>query len=60
MEVIRKGRRWDGKDPEPDICLHFGGIAVYLLAGREECYSIGEIDLFGTGGGIRYTEWQSN
>jgi predicted dehydrogenase len=57
VEVMEKGRQWDGKDPEPDICLHFDKAAVYILAGREECYSTGEIDLFGSGGRIRYTEF---
>lgn len=55
VEVMEKGRRWDGIDPEPDICLHFDKAAVYVLAGREECYSIGEMDLFGSRGRIRYT-----
>jgi len=55
VEVIQEGRRWDGNDPEPDLCLHFSKTDVYVLAGREECYSIGEIDLFGSKGRIRYT-----
>ena len=57
VEVMSKGRKWDGKDPEPDICLHFDKVAVYVFAGREECYSTGEIDLFGSRGRIRYTEF---
>lgn len=57
VEVMEKGRQWDGKDPEPDICLHFDKTEIYILAGREECYSIGEIDLVGSRGRIRYTEF---
>ncbi|MBN1547484.1 MAG: Gfo/Idh/MocA family oxidoreductase [Syntrophaceae bacterium] len=56
VEIMEKGRQWDGKDPEPDICLHFGKAVVYVLAGRAEYYSTGEIDLFGSKGRIRYTE----
>ena len=56
VEVKEKGRQWEGKDPEPDICLHFDKAAVYVLAGRAEYYSTGEIDLFGSKGRIRYTE----
>ena len=56
VEVMEKGRLWDGKDPEPDICLHFDKTPIYVLAGRAECYSTGEIDLFGSRGRIRYTE----
>jgi predicted dehydrogenase len=55
-EVIRPGRLRDDRDPEPDVCLHFGETSVYLLAGRDEHYSIGGIDLYGTGGMVRYAE----
>lgn len=55
VTVLEKGRRWNGQDPEPDVCLYFNQIPVYLLAGREECFSIGEIDLLCSGGKIRYT-----
>jgi predicted dehydrogenase len=57
VEVMQKGRRWDDIDPEPDVCLHFDQAAIYFLAGREECFSIGEMDLFGSSGRIRYTEF---
>ena len=56
VEVMAKGRKWEGKDPEPDICILFNKASIYVLAGRAECYSAGEIDLFGSGGRIRYTE----
>lgn len=54
IRIIEKGRKWDGKDPEPDVCLHFSQIPVYFLAAREECFSFGEIALIGTHGLIRY------
>lgn len=57
VEVMQTGRMWDGKDPEPDVCLHFDKASIYVLAGREECYSTGEIDLFGSSGRIHYTEF---
>jgi predicted dehydrogenase len=56
IEIMRRGRKWEGVDPEPDFCLHFGGTLVYFLAGLEEYYSMGEIDLFATGGVIRYIQ----
>jgi len=57
VEIMNKGRQWDGLDPEPDICLYFHNIPVYFLAGREECFSVGEINLFCEGGMIRYTNF---
>lgn len=56
VEVMEKGRQWGGNDPEPDVCMHFDKAEIYVLAGREECYSIGEIDLIGSAGRIRYAE----
>ena len=56
VEVMEEGRRWDGLDPEPDVCIRFDKTPVYFLSGREECFSVGEINLFGSGGMIRYTE----
>ena len=54
IQIIEKGRKWDGKDPEPDVCLRFGQTSVCFLAAREECFSIGEIVLIGTQGMIHY------
>lgn len=56
VQLVEKGRKWDGQDPEPDICLHFGNAKVYFLAAREECFSIGEMALVATRGMIRYAE----
>ncbi|MEI6153744.1 MAG: Gfo/Idh/MocA family oxidoreductase [Deltaproteobacteria bacterium] len=57
VEIMKEGRQWDGLDPEPDICLYFHDIPVYFLAGREECFSVGEINLFCGGGMIRYANF---
>ena len=54
IHIIDKGRKWNGKDPEPDVCLRFGETSVCFLAAREECFSIGEIVLIGTQGMIHY------
>jgi len=54
VRVLKNGRRWEGSDPEPDVCLLFGETPVYLLAGREECYSLAEMELFGTKARITY------
>jgi predicted dehydrogenase len=56
LQVLAPGREWDGHDPEPDVCLHFGGIPIYVLAAREECFSAGSIELIGTGGHIHYRD----
>ena len=56
VDIMAEGRRWDGRDPEPDVCIRFDEIPVYFLAGRDECFSVAEINLFGSGGTIRYAE----
>lgn len=43
-------------DPEPDLKITFAGTPVYFLAGREECYSIKELELYGTLGQIKYSQ----
>ena len=57
VEVMSEGRKWSGLDPEPDICLHFNETPVYLLAGREELFSVGKIDLFCTKGTVSYADF---
>jgi predicted dehydrogenase len=56
LEVLRNGRFWEGSDPEPDVCLYFGDAPIYFLAGREECYSIAEMEIYGTKAKIDYRE----
>jgi predicted dehydrogenase len=56
LQVLEKGREWQGHDPEPDVCLSFGTIPVYFLAAREECFSASSIELMGTGGHIHYRD----
>jgi predicted dehydrogenase len=53
IKVINKGRYWK-KDPEPDFIIKFGDVKVVFLAGREEYYSISEMELFGTKGKANY------
>ena len=57
VEIMNEGRRWDGIDSEPDICLYFHETPVYMLAGREESFSIGKIELFCSGGMISYADF---
>jgi len=57
VEVMNEGRRWEDIDPEPDLCLYFHETPVYMLAGREESFSIGKIDLFCSGGIISYADF---
>lgn len=57
VHVLHTGRKWDGFDPEPDICLYFDDCPVYLLAGREELFSVGKIDLFCGEGTVSYSDF---
>ncbi|MDC0038095.1 Gfo/Idh/MocA family oxidoreductase [Gammaproteobacteria bacterium] len=54
VRIIRNGRLWMNHDPEPDILLSFGDIDVYLLAGKEEAFSMGRLEVIGTRGSIYY------
>ncbi len=56
FRVLSAGRRWDGDDPEPDVGIRFGGASIYFLAGREERFTMGEVELIGTLGTVRYLE----
>lgn len=56
ITLLDRGRKWDGKDPEPDVCIRFGKVVIYFLAAREECFSLFDMELIGTQGMIRYTE----
>lgn len=41
-------------DPEPDFCIRFGKTPVYFLSAREKNYSVRDIELIGSRGGLRY------
>lgn len=54
FEIINPGRKWEGVDPEPDVLLSFGKSRIIFLAGKEENFSLAEMELVGTKGKIRY------
>lgn len=54
IRVLDAGRTPKLPDPEPDVLLRYGDISIYLLAGREECFSCGNLDLFATDGAFHY------
>lgn len=56
VKILAKGRRWEGRDPEPDILLTFDEAIIYLLSGREESFSMGEIELIGTKGRFTFRD----
>lgn len=56
IQVLDAGRKWEGRDPEPDVCLSFGSARVVLLATREECFSHIGFEIVGTGGTARYID----
>ncbi|NLT23685.1 MAG: Gfo/Idh/MocA family oxidoreductase [Syntrophorhabdus sp.] len=56
VKITDQGRKWNGTDPEPDLCLKFNGVPIYLLAGREELFSIGKMELMCERGSIVYAD----
>ena len=57
--ILDRGRELAAGDPEPDVRLRFGKTPVYLLAGREECFSVGRIELMGTLAHVLYDDFGS-
>ncbi|MGH8671299.1 MAG: Gfo/Idh/MocA family protein [Burkholderiales bacterium] len=56
FEVIRRGRKWNRLDPEPDLTIQFGKCAVQFIAAREECFSMAQVELIGTAAQIIYAD----
>lgn len=54
VKVLDAGRKWNGHDPEPDVCLSFGSARIVLLAAREECFGHIGFELIGSDGAVRY------
>ncbi|NPU86153.1 MAG: Gfo/Idh/MocA family oxidoreductase [Syntrophaceae bacterium] len=44
-------------DPEPDVRICFEQAPVYFLAAREECFSVGRLELMGTAGQVLYDDF---
>jgi predicted dehydrogenase len=60
VRILDKGRDRTADDPEPDVRLRFGKTPVYLLAAREECFSVGRIELMGTLAHVLYDDFGSS
>lgn len=58
IKVISQGRKWEERDPEPDLLMRFGTTDIYFLSGREEHYSMGEFELIGTEGKVHFVDAQ--
>ena len=56
VKVVKPGRKWQGSDPEPDVLMRFNSGDIYLLAGKEEYYSIAEMEIYGTEGKLLYKD----
>ena len=54
VQIISRGRRWDGWDPEPDLRLDFERGETYFLAGREEDFSYSQVEIVGPRGKMLY------
>jgi predicted dehydrogenase len=50
VKIISHGRKWDDRDPEPDLKIRFGITNMYLFSGMEENFSMGRFELVGTKG----------
>lgn len=56
-KLLREVRKWGGVDPEVDFMLRFAnGLEMYFLVGREEAFSLAEMEILGTKGRLRYSE----
>lgn len=54
-QVLDPGPTTTFAGPEPDVIFTFrNGCRVFVLAGRESCYSMMELELVGTKGRVRY------
>jgi predicted dehydrogenase len=53
IKILEKGRKWDARDPEPDVSMRFGNVDIIFLAGKEEYFEISELELIGTKGRIQ-------
>jgi predicted dehydrogenase len=60
ISVLAPGRTVLEGDAEPDLHVRFGTTEAYVLAAREECFSIAEMTLLGTGGVVRYEDAGAN
>jgi predicted dehydrogenase len=54
VALLDPGRKHLSHDPEPDLKIKFGDVDIYFLAGREENFSVKELELMGTFGSINY------
>lgn len=53
IQRLKSERKWDDRDPEPDVLMRFGQSDIYMLAGREEHYCMRGFELSGTKGKIQ-------
>ena len=50
INIITKGRLWDGWDPEPDLKIEFERGYSFFLSGHEEDFSYSQMEIFGPKG----------
>ena len=58
IQILKHGRKWHSRDPEPDVLIRFGQTDIYMLAGREEHCCMGQFELLGTKGKIQFEDDQ--
>jgi predicted dehydrogenase len=52
--VVRRGRRWEGRDPEPDFILDFALGSISFFAANEERFSHYTAEIIAQNGRLRY------
>lgn len=57
FRILERGPQDTIAGPEPDVWFEFpDDCRIVALGGREQCYSVMELDLVGTAGRLRYTD----
>lgn len=56
VHIVEAGRAVLEGDQEPDFAIRYGEATVHVLAGREECFYMGEFELVGTAGRIGFSD----
>ncbi len=54
VQLLNQGRKFEDSDPEPDFLLRFAEADIFCFAGKEECFSVKDLELVGTRGVIKY------
>lgn len=54
FKIIEVGRKWQGRDPEPDFAINFEGGKIYFMVAKEEDFSYYTIEIISPNGRLTY------